>query len=153
MCIAGTVVSADAGFHTEHNLKHLEATGVDAYVADTLFRKRDPRFATAERHKPSREPDPDRLFGPEDFHFDEAARRCICPAGKRLYANGSNVVIRGLRGMKFCGAKRDCGPCPLRARCLRNPERTPVRRESGFVSSVGVGHRFAPESWSTNGYP
>jgi transposase len=131
--LAGTVVSADAGFHTEHNLKHLEATGVDAYVADTLFRKRDPRFATAERHKPSREPDPDRLFGPEDFHFDEAARRCICPAGKRLYANGSNVVIRGLRGMKFCGAKRDCGPCPLRARCLRNPERTPVRQVVFFL--------------------
>ena len=117
--LAGAVVSADAGFHTEENLKHLEATGVDAYVADTLFRKRDPRFATAERHKPAREPDPDRLFGPADFQFDETTRSCICPAGKRLYANGSR--IRRLAGMGFPGPNATVVPARYARRCLRNP--------------------------------
>ena len=83
--------------------------------------------------KAEREPERDWWYGPGGFQFDETTRSCICPAGKRLYANGSNVVIRGLRGMKFCGAKRDCGPCPLRSRCLRNPDRTPVRQVVFFL--------------------
>ena len=127
------VLTADAGYCSEANLEYLEASGIEGYIADTMFRRRDPRFATAERHKPPSEPDPDRLFRPEDFQFDQAARRCICPAGKRLYANGENVVINGYRGMKFCGAKRDCGPCPLRRQCLKHPERTPVRQIVFFL--------------------
>ncbi|MFN0300265.1 MAG: transposase, partial [Burkholderiales bacterium] len=50
------------------------------------------------------------------------------PAGEFLYPNGSNVLIQGKPGVKFKGAKRVCGPCPLREQCLRNPERTAVRQ-------------------------
>ena len=138
------VLAADAGFATEVNAKYLFQTGVDGYLADTLFRKRDPRFATAERHKPVSAPDPERRFRPEDFIFDQARRTCICPAGKRLYANGGNVVINGYRGMKFCGAKRDCGQCALRSRCLKHPERTATRQVVFFLGRA----KGKPETYS-----
>jgi transposase len=47
-------LTADAGFHTEQNMKMLFEEQIDGYVADILFRKRDPRFATAARHKPKK---------------------------------------------------------------------------------------------------
>ncbi|MCL4798825.1 MAG: IS1182 family transposase [Burkholderiales bacterium] len=131
--LRGAILTADAGFCAEANLEHLERSEVDGYVADTLFRKRDPRFAEAKRHRPEERADPDRRFRPADFVFDETARSCICPAGKQLYANGANVVIRGLRGMKFRGAKRDCSPCQLRQRCLKDPQRTAVRQVVFFL--------------------
>ena len=38
--------------------------------------------------------------------------------------------------MKFKGAKRDCEPCELRAQCLRNPERTPIRQVAIFLGRI-----------------
>jgi transposase len=35
-------VTADSGFHTEANMEMLEEEGIDGYVADKLYRKRDP---------------------------------------------------------------------------------------------------------------
>ena len=74
---------------------------VQALIADNGMRKRDERFADQAKHRA--EPDPlwdktpvekkARLFGPKDFHYDEQAKVCICPAGEFLYQNGSAVVI------------------------------------------------------------
>jgi transposase len=126
--LAGAVVAADAGFHTEANVKYLEDTQVDGYLADTLFRKRDPRFATAERHQGEPADDPSRLFRPADFHFDPKTLTCICPAGKRLYRSGRHCRPDGYRALIFKGTQRDCGACTLRARCLTHPERTRIRQ-------------------------
>jgi hypothetical protein len=51
------------------------------------------------------------------------------------------VVIQGREAVKFTGAKRVCGPCPLRDQCLRHPDRTPVRQ---VVFFTGKNHN--PES-------
>jgi hypothetical protein len=126
--LQGTVVAADAGYCNEANAKYLFESGVDGYLADTLFRKRDPRFASAARHKPAPPPDPDRPFQAEDFQVADDRSFCRCPAGKRLYRNGAQVVINGYRGVKFKGAQRDCVPCALRHRCLKHPSRTPTRQ-------------------------
>lgn len=131
--LAGAVVAADAGFHTEANVQYLDATHVDGYLADTRFRQRDPRFATAERHKPEPGEDPSRLFRPGDFHFDPKTLTCICPAGKRLYRSGRHRRPDGDRAVIFKGAKRDCGACTLRPRCLTHPERTPTRQVTLFL--------------------
>ena len=98
-----------------------------------MFRKRDPRFVTAERHKPEPVDDPARLFRPEDFRFDPKSLTCICPAGKRLYRSGQHNRPDGYRAVIFKGAKRDCGACPLRARCLTHPERTLIRQVTLFL--------------------
>jgi transposase len=128
-------LTADAGYSSEANAKYVIDSGIDAYVADTLFRKRDPRFATAERHKPTREDEPfakpkndDRLFAPSDFSPATDLSYCICPAGQRLHRNGANVIIDGRIGTKFRGSHRACRSCVLRSKCLRHPDRTPYRQ-------------------------
>ena len=138
---------ADSGMHSEKNLQYLFENGIDGYVADTRFRKRDPRFATAARHRPTRpdapwaRPQARGLFTPKDFQLDPEHQFCICPAGKRLYRNGANVRGRGNLGVKFRGTKRDCSDCPMRSRCLRTPDKTPVRQVVFFLKREG-----APES-------
>ena len=46
-----TALATDSGFHTEANVQALFEQKIDAYIADNQFRKRDPRFATAQRHR------------------------------------------------------------------------------------------------------
>ena len=38
--------------------------------------------------------------------------------------------------LKFTGRKTACGGCPVRARCLRYPEKTPVRQVSLVLGPV-----------------
>jgi transposase len=135
-------LAADSGFHSEANAKYLFEHGIDGYLADTMFRKRDPRFATAERHVPKRKAEPwsrpkrKGLYKPADFRVAEDLSYAICPAGKRLYRNGRHCDINGFEAVKFTGAKRDCGACELRNRCLRHPERTPVRQVAIFLGRI-----------------
>ena len=56
----------------------------------------------------------------------------MCPAGQRLYRAGRDRVTNGYVADHFRGAKRTCGPCPLRAPCLRTPETTPTRQVAFF---------------------
>jgi transposase len=131
--LKGGKVTADSGFHSEANAKYLFEQGIDGYLADNLFRKRDPRFAHAERHVPRGEDEPwarlksQGLYRAAQFRIAEDLSHAICPAGKRLYRSGRHCKINGYEAVKFKGAKRDCGGCELRAQCLRHPERTPVR--------------------------
>ena len=120
-------LTADAGFHTEKNMQMLFEEQIDGYVADILFRKRDPRFKTADRHKPNKDKPSDH-FTPKDFVYHSTSLTCICPAGKRLYLKQRRVVIRGYQAVCFMGAKRDCGPCALRSRCLKDPGQTTTRQ-------------------------
>ena len=139
-----TLLTADAGYHSEDNLKQLADRKVDALIADNDMRKRDERFADQDKHKAK--PDPlwdksapakkEALFGPDAFFHDEQAKVCICPAGEFLYQNGAKVIIQDREGVKFTGAKRVCGPCPLRDQCLRHPERTAVRQVVFFKGKV-----------------
>ena len=132
-------LAADSGFHTEQNMKMLFNEGVDAYVADGLFRKRDPRFADVDRYKKRHRKETAKLkasrnlFTTDDFIFPDDLSHCICPAGKRLYRSGANVVINNFKAFKFKGTKSACLSCELRSKCLRYPERTLVRQVAYFV--------------------
>ena len=135
-----TVVTADAGYHSAANLRHLAEQKIDALIADSDLRRRDERFATQEQHHtaphPLRaltggRPEP-RVFQPADFTYDVDARTCVCPAGQALHRSGRDVVTRGYVADHFRGAKRDCGPCRLRAQCLRTPATTPTRQVAFF---------------------
>ncbi|MDO8597464.1 MAG: transposase, partial [Sulfuricaulis sp.] len=133
---AQTILTADAGYHSEAGLKKLAEAAIDAYLPDNGYRQRDERYTGQECHKAKPDPLHDKrpkekktaTFKPEDFHFDPEKKTCVCPAGKTLYGNGSNCVINGYLAIKFQGAKQDCLPCALRAQCLRTPEKTPTRQ-------------------------
>ena len=139
-----TLLTADAGYHSEANLAALAAQQVDALIADGQLRMRDERFATQDRHRAA--PDPlhhkvcvvhePTTFQPSDFQFDAVARTCVCPAGKSLYRKGKQLATKGYLADRFQGAKRDCGPCPLRAKCLRTPETTSVRQVAFFTGKT-----------------
>jgi hypothetical protein len=119
-------LTVDSGFHSGDNLDWLAAQQCDAYVADNRFRKRDPRFAEADKYKPPK-PKPSR-FQPGDFTYDPDRLTCTCPAGKALYRNGANVTIKGRRGIKFTTPKSACQGCHLRAHCLRDANQKSLRQ-------------------------
>jgi len=130
-----TVLTADAGYHSEANPQQLAARQIPALIADQQMRKRDARFATQARHQVAPHPlhnkRPDRRaragFPPSAFAYDAAARTCVCPAGKFLYRKGQSRVVNGYVTEQFRGTKQACAPCALRAQCLRTPDTTPVR--------------------------
>jgi transposase len=138
LCTEATVLTADAGYHSEANLQHLAEQGIDAYLPDNGYRKRDPRYAGQDKHrcKPAplynkaSQPTKPHLFRPQDFHPAADRSHCICPAGARLYRNGHHRDRKGFVALKFTGRKTACGCCTVRARCLRYPDKTPVRQVS-----------------------
>ena len=144
--VDSTVITADAGYHSEAGLKELADAKVDAYIPDNGYRKRDERYAGQEAHKAKPDPLYDKsgkstakkaaLFRPKDFEFDSENNTCTCPAGKRLYRNGNNCMIKGFVAIKFQGAKQDCVPCEMRSQCLRKPDKTEVRQVAFFRGKV-----------------
>jgi transposase len=151
---ADTVFCTDSGYHSEDNLQGLEARGIEAFIPDNSYRKRDARYAGQDQHKakpealwdksekPAAKP---KLFQPHEFQVAQDLSHCICPAGNRLYRNGANCNIGGRRAIKFTGTQRDCTNCPLRAQCLRHPQRTKVRQVAIFTGKHAKAEEKASE--------
>lgn len=139
-----TLITADAGYHSEDNIHQLQQASIPALIADGQMRKRDERFRDQNKYKTLPDPLFDKTqtaeqlkaaiaqhkYAPKDFKHDALANTCICPAGKELYSNGSNCTIKGRTYHKFTGNKGDCGACDQRGKCLRTPDKTPVRQVS-----------------------
>ncbi|MBK9217217.1 MAG: IS1182 family transposase [Uliginosibacterium sp.] len=135
-----TLYTADAGYHSEANLKALAAQNIEALIADSGMRQRDERFKDQARHKDKPHPlhdksnskpkasTPGQRYKPSDFNWNTEAGTCTCPAGKSLYQNGANCTINGRIFIKFTGAQRDCAHCTQRDKCLRQPDKTLVRQ-------------------------
>ena len=91
-----TVITADAGYHSEANLAQLAAQNIDAYIPDGGYRKRDARFADQQHHRDKPDPlydkrpkaDKPRLFRPEDFR----ARARISRTAYVLPASGCTAT-------------------------------------------------------------
>lgn len=131
--LANQVLSADTGYYSVKNLTACRAHEVDAYIPDRHFRQRDPRFAEALRHRrpmdrhkrqfTSRK----KYFGTEDFRYDDQTGKLICPSGAELYVRTHNFEVDGNRYIAYQAPVRACRHCPLRSKCLRNPN-TPARQ-------------------------
>ncbi|MBI5622188.1 MAG: IS1182 family transposase [Elusimicrobia bacterium] len=144
-------VVADTGFHTEGSVKMLFERQIDAYVPDKNFRKRNPAFTTAERHRSykalsGRTGHGKRYFGADDFTFNPANGKLVCPAGKELYLKDRNFkTAKGYHGINYMAKKTDCRACALRAQCLRKPG-TPARQ---VHKPDRLGHPQAQESFTS----
>lgn len=145
-----SLLTADAGYHSEKNLQALEAQGMEALIADNDLRRRDERFAAQSRHQQGPDPlhdkspkyDKPTLFTTRDFTYDPQSRTCICPAGKQLQRSGAHRDQKGYIGDRFRGSDSACLQCPLRTQCLRHPDK-PAGRQVTFIHGKSPD---APES-------
>ncbi len=85
-----TVITADSGFHNDNNMKLIVENNLTAFVADNQFRKRDVRFASAQKHKqkPVTNWEPakgKKYYSVDDFIYDENTKKLMCPAGFERY--------------------------------------------------------------------
>ena len=120
--------TADTSYYSIENLEACKEHEVDAYIPDRDFRKRDPRFADAQRHRRSvdkhkkRYKSKKRWFSPDDFTWDDRTKKLICPAGHALYKNGTKFETKdGYLATSYRAPKRACTGCRLRSKCMRNP--------------------------------
>jgi transposase len=117
----GKKIIADTGSFEESNLEFLSGIKVDAYIPDQQFRKRDPRFQDAIRHKPERK----RLFTKEDFFYNQKDNSFICPAGNILKYS-VHQKFNNTEGRKYISKKSQCGSCSIREKCVKS-EKTRYR--------------------------
>jgi len=138
---ARTVITADAGYHSEANLRELHDAGIPAMIADGLMRRRDERFKGQEKYKNKPDPLYDKRgagqpkqashFRPSDFQLDERTNTCICPAGERLYSSGTNCTVNGRQHHKFTG-----GQAKLRSLYAAGEVPAPSRAYAGSTGGV-----------------
>jgi transposase len=106
-----TLITADAGYHSEANLGQLHDAQIPALIADGLMRRRDERLKEQGKYKALANPLTDKSktaaevreaasakrFTPRHFMHDPITHTCICPAGKRLYRTASIALPTGAR--------------------------------------------------------
>ena len=139
---AQTLVTADAGYHSDANMAALMEKNIPALIADNQMRQRDERLQEQNKHKakgdvlydkqPTGQGRPLQRFKPADFvfHDDNSA---TCPAGATLVSNGSTYVApRGLRYQLYQAQSTDCQECVLRQQCLKDPKRPRGRQVTRF---------------------
>ncbi|MEO7885839.1 MAG: IS1182 family transposase [Polaromonas sp.] len=124
-----TLVTADAGYHSDANIEHLMRKDIPALVADNQMRKRDERFEGQEKYKANpdplydkkaaSEPNKAKRFRPKDFSFNDD-NTAHCPAGKLMTSPGSvYTTATGLHYQTYTARAVDCKACRLSKQCLK----------------------------------
>ena len=118
--LKGSIVAADTGFHSTENLAYLAGERIDGYIPDCNFRKRDPRFASAARHKRVSDASQwgKKRFEHADFKYVKRGDYYLCPAGNRLEYNNSDLTAGTVTYRKYVSKQRMCNVCTLRVQCL-----------------------------------
>ncbi|WP_210756882.1 IS1182 family transposase [Caldichromatium japonicum] len=115
----GKTLTADSNYHSVESLVFCQTEGVDAYIPDIHFRKRDERFADRDRFKGGRQKEAP--FSLTDFTFDPDRQRYLCPQGRELTLHARSQRNRYRIYDVYHAHPQDCAACPLRERCLSKP--------------------------------
>lgn len=123
----GKQFTADSNYHSYPSLTLCKAEGLDAYIPDIQFRKRDERFAEQDRFKDGIHPrqqqaSKTRKFNAVDFTFDESKQTYLCPQGNDLICSARNQRNRYRLYDIYHARQEDCAHCPLKTQCLRKPD-------------------------------
>jgi transposase len=118
------IVLADNGYHSNDNVAMCMKNGINAYLADGQFRKRDPRFKDSDKYRKSTDKNKakyiNKRFYREDFTLDKKNDVLICPAGKKLSCINKNFKNdTGLIGPQYRAHWKDCQGCVFRKKCLQ----------------------------------
>lgn len=131
-----TLITADAGYHSDANVQALHDSDTPAMIADNQMRKRDERYADQAKHKAKPDPLYDKQaatqaakplhFHAKDFSFHDD-NTATCPAGKPLRSSGTvHTSDSGYPYQLYSAQASDCNTCPLRQQCLK-PRKEPER--------------------------
>jgi hypothetical protein len=124
-----TLITADAGYHSDANVQHLKDHNIPALIADNQMRRRDERFESQAKHKAKPDPlydkqatgesKPIKRFGPKDFRFIDA-NTATCPAGNLMTSPGSfYTTATGQHYQTYTAKAVDCNACKLSSQCLK----------------------------------
>jgi hypothetical protein len=80
-----TLITADAGYHNEATLNFPEHVAIDAYIADTGYRARDPRFKDHKASKERNRCKDKASFTQADSRMDRTKQTCHCPAENAMW--------------------------------------------------------------------
>lgn len=89
-------VSADKGYWFGKNLRFLETNEITGHISV------------------ARTSNPQKLFGPEQFTFNQETMTVTCPSGK---SSTRYKQKQGRPGYEFAFTKTQCVDCPLRSQC------------------------------------
>ena len=95
--------AADIGYYNGSTLQACEADGIVAYVPEA---EKNSRLAKQGR------------FTLNEFTYVAAQNIYRCPAGAELRPMQGYKEDAGKRHVRYVSSRSDCGPCPLRLRCL-----------------------------------
>jgi transposase len=113
-CFSGQILTADTNYHCTSNLEKCDEEGLDAYIPDTRFRKRDSRFATQKRHRLKQA----ERFLPEEFQYKASEDQYICPRGKTLTLRVKSIVNQGVIYKQYVSDESDCKGCSVKSKCI-----------------------------------
>ena len=108
-------VVADRGYFKIEDIEACEKAGIEPYVPRP---QRGPSVKAG-------------LFRKDEFQYDAASDRYVCPAGQRLHPYSSSL-LRGLKKINYVN-KLVCDDCAIRSRCTGGRFRTVSRLENEAV--------------------
>jgi transposase len=118
----GKTFTADSGYHSKVNIQKCMDEGLDAYIPDKLFRRRDPRFAgrmkKGEHCKRTH-------YILEDFQYNDKEDHYICPNNKILSLNVKRMVTTGNVYRRYKASEEDCRSCSKKDKCIYGNGRGP----------------------------
>jgi hypothetical protein len=126
----GKIFTADSNYHSPPNLGKCEQEGLDAYIPDKRFRRRDSRF---EREHEQRQRRTDRLTL-ADFEHQEETDEYRRPQGRVFRLEVKETVNDGVIYRRYSNNEVGCEGCELKFRCIR---RNKAKRR--YVMMVPVG--------------
>jgi len=124
-----TLITADAGYHSDANIKQLKDNNIPALIADNHMRSRDERFEAQDKYKDKPDPLSEKKttgqakevkrFGPKDFEFNDD-NTATCPAGKLMTSPGTiHTTASGLHFQTYTAKAVDCDACTMSKQCLK----------------------------------
>ncbi len=145
------IVTADTGFSTENNDRYLQEENVNAYIPDNQFRSRDPKFKFQKKKYGKRHQDTvvgiKSVIPSTEFTFNKKKKTCHCPEGNEMWLK--NEVDNGDGKIKlfFEGNLTDCRACPIKERCMRNPQSADTREGHGRQVSTTFTNGKTATDW------
>lgn len=132
-----TLITADAGFHSNDNMDALHEQQINALIADRGMQRRHSsnpdkyaRMAKALQDKGPKKKPASKYFRADDFTVTDDGNAVICPAGKTLPRNGRDMILKGYLVTKYRAPLSACRGCELRSKCLRNAHDKAARQVS-----------------------